>query len=54
MGPHQARRSLAAASRAGQAGPILIWLTLLATMVIVTFVFLSFVLIAVVVAGSVF
>ena len=54
MGPPQARRSLAAASRAGQAGPMLIWLTLFASTVIAILVFLSFVFLAVVVAGSVF
>ncbi len=53
-GPLQARRSLAAASQAGQAGPILIWLTFLASTVIVVLVFLVFVFLAVVVAGSVF
>ena len=54
MGSPQARRSLAAASRAAQAGPILIWLTLFAITVIADLVFLGFVFLAVTVAGSIF
>ena len=52
MGLPQARRSLAAASRAGQAGPILIRFALLAT--IVFLILLGFVFFVVGVAGSVF
>ncbi len=54
MGPPQARRSLAAASRAGQAGPILIWLTLFASTVVVILIFLVLVFFDLVVSGSVF
>ena len=53
MGPPQARRSLAAASRAGQAGPILVRFTFLVITVVVL-VFFGFVLLAVAVSGSVF
>ena len=54
MGPQQARRSLAAASRAGQAGPILTWLTLFASTVVIILIFLGLVFLAVAVSGSVF
>jgi len=54
MGPSQARRSLAAASRAGQAGPMLIWLTLFVSTVIVILVFLDLFFFGVAGSGSVF
>jgi hypothetical protein len=54
MGLQQARRSLAAARRAGQTGPILIWLTLFGRTVVFVLVFLGFVVLAVAVASSVF
>ena len=52
MGPQQARRSLAAASRAGQTGSILIWLTLFASTFIV--VFFSFIFFGTAFTGPVF
>jgi len=54
MGNTKARRSLAAASRAGQVGRILIWLTFFASNVIVILIFLVLVFFGVVVSGSVF
>ncbi len=54
MGPQQARRSLAAARRAGQAGRMLIWLTLLASTVVVILVFSGLLLFTVAACGPVF
>ena len=54
MDPTQARRSLAAASRAGQTGRTLIWVAFLASIVFVVLVFLGSDFLALAVAGSVF
>ena len=54
MGPQQARRSLAAASRAGQTGPMLIWLTLLASIVVAVHIFWGLLLFTVAACGPVF
>ena len=54
MGNTKARRSLAAASRAGQVGRILIWLTLFASTVVVILIFLVLIFFGVIVSSPVF
>ena len=54
MGPQQARRSLAAASRAGQTGSILFWITLFTSIVIAVLVFFSLIFLSIAFTGSVF
>jgi len=54
MGPYKARRSLAAASRAGQTGSILIRLALFIGTVIVILFFMSLIVITFAGSGSVF
>jgi hypothetical protein len=54
MGLSRARRSLAAACRAGQAGRILIWLALLASIVVLILVFWNLLLCTVAACRSVF
>jgi len=54
MGPQQARRSLAATSRAGQICSILTRLTLFTSTVIVVLVFFGFTFFDITITGSVF
>ena len=54
MGHTEARRSVAAASRAGQAGPILIWLALFSITVMVVLVFMGVIIFSIAVSGFVF
>jgi len=54
MGPQQARRSLAATSRAGQTGSLLIWLTLFASIFIAVLVFFGFIFFGIAFSSSVF
>ena len=54
MGLPKARRSLAAARRAGQAGRRLIWLTLLASTVVLILIFWGLLLFTVAACGPVF
>ena len=54
MGLPQARRNLAAARRAGQTGPTLIWFTFFGSIVVFLLFFFGFVILSVTMAGSVF